>query len=253
MALKFSKEKKDPTQKLISFGVKSLLGPIGTAGLNYAKEQIVKNIMPASYNEPFTRIKDAIFNPRGFGGIEDDVLYDESQGGNSQKERRDLLSMMMLNKQQHNSVPISKYKPTNSKDKNSVYYSSPTTESNIKGRIASEGIENVLSQFTPNKKGISTWQGYGEDEKGSRNKNVLGTYTMGQGEDEEGKYISYYDKWDLNPFEDKNKVLDAVATGAQYAAGIKPAEVYGRIYYEPKVKSPIFGLKIEGTPIKKNN
>jgi hypothetical protein len=68
---------------------------------------------------------------------------------------------------------------------------------------------------------------------------------MNQGEDEEGKYISYYDKWDLNPFEDKNKVLDALATGAQYAAGINPPEVYGRVYYEPKAKSSISGLEIK--------
>ena len=239
MALKFSKEKKDPTRKLINFGFKSLLGPIGTAGIEYAKKQIVENIMPASYSQPFTRIKDAIFDTKGYGGVEDDEMYDQSQGGNSQKERRDLLSMMMLNKQQHNTIPVSKYRPTNSKNKNSVYYSSPTTESNIKGRIDSEGIESVLSGFQPNKQGVPTWMGYGEDGSGSRNNNVLGNYTMQLGEDDEGKYMSYYDKWDLNPFAASasrnnggNKVLDAITTGAQYAAGVKPAELYGRIYYE---------------------
>ncbi len=185
-----------------------------------------------------TRIKDAVLYPSKWDNIarENDVSADSESGGDTNKERRDLLSMMMLDKQQHNSIPISKYKPTNSKNKNSVYYSSPTTESNIRSRIKEQGIENVLSEFTPNKKGVPTWQGYGEADLGgsqtTRNRNVLGTYTMNQGEDEEGKYLSYYDKWDLNPFEDKNKVLDAVATGAQYAAGIKPKEVYGRIYYE---------------------
>ena len=236
--MKFSKEKKDPTQKLINFGVKSLLVPLGTAGLNYVKNKIVKNIQPYSYNNPLTRIKDAVLYPSKWDNIarENDVSADSESGGDTNKERRDLLSMMMLDKQQHNSIPISKYKPTNSKNKNSVYYSSPTTESNIRSRIKEQGIENVLSEFTPNKKGVPTWQGYGEADLGgsqtTRNRNVLGTYTMNQGEDEEGKYLSYYDKWDLNPFEDKNKVLDAVATGAQYAAGIKPKEVYGRIYYE---------------------
>ena len=259
MALKFSKEKKDPTQKLINFGFKSLLGPIGTAGVNYVKNKIVKNITPYGYDNPLTRIKDAVLYPSEFDdiGTSNDVILDAESGSDSMKERRDLLSMMMIDKQQHNSVPISKYKPTNSKNKNTVYYSSPSTESNIKSRIKEQGIENVLSEFTPNKKGVPTWQGYGEADLGgsqtTRNRNVLGTYTMNQGEDEEGKYLSYYDKWDLNPFEDKNKILDAMATGAQYAAGIKPAEVYGRVYYEPKLKSPIFGLKVEGTPIKKNN
>ena len=233
--MKFSKEKKDPTQKLINFGFKSLLGPVGNAAVNYAKEQVVKNINPFGYNRPFKKIKEAILNTNNSaGGIEDDKYY-----GENTKERRDLLSMMMLNKQQHNTIPVSKYRPTNSKNKNSVYYSSPTTESNIKGRIDSEGIESVLSGFQPNKQGVPTWMGYGEDGSGSRNNNVLGNYTMQLGEDDEGKYMSYYDKWDLNPFAASasrnnggNKVLDAITTGAQYAAGVKPAELYGRIYYE---------------------
>jgi len=247
MALKFSKEKKDPTQKLINFGFKSLLGPFGNAAVNYAKEQVVKNIHPFGYNRPFKKIKDAVLNKNTGGGIEDDEYY-----GENNMERRDLLSMMLLNKQQHNTIPVSKYRPTNSKDKNSVYYSSPTTEKNIKGRIASEGIENVLNQFTPNKSGVPTWVGYGDDGSGSRNNNVLGDYTMQLGEDDEGKYMSYYDKWDLNPFAPStskgypsgSKVLDAITTGAQYAAGVKPTELYGRIYYEPKVKSSISGLEI---------
>ena len=222
------------------------LDQIGNTALNYAKKQLVRNINPFGYQKPLERIKHAVLNGDRGGGIEDDEYY-----GENHKERRDLLSMMLLNKQQHNTIPVSKYRPTNSKDKNSVYYSSPTTEKNIKGRIASEGIKNVLSQFNPNKSGVPTWIGYGEDGSGSRNSNVLGNYTMQLGEDDEGKYMSYYDKWDLNPFElaakidSKNKVLHAITTGAQYAAGVKPTELYGRIYYEPKVKSPIFGSEIK--------
>jgi len=248
MALKFSKEKKDPTQKLINFGFKSLLGPIGTAGLNYAKNQIAKNIVPVGYHTPLKRIKAAIFSDEGYGA--GDPRNSTSKDNKNTMERRDLLSMMMLNKQQSNTIPVSKYRPTSSKNKNSVYYSSPTTEKNIKERIDSEGIENVLSGFQPNKQGVSTWMGYGTpsniDKNNSfSNNNVLGNYTMQLGEDDEGKYMSYYDKWDLNPFEDKNKILDAMATGAQYAAGVNPAEVYGRIYYEPKLKSPISGIEID--------
>jgi len=76
MALKFSKEKKDPTQKLINFGFKSLLGPIGTAGLNYVKNKIVENISPVGYHEPLKRVKDAIFS-KGYspGGMENDEEY----------------------------------------------------------------------------------------------------------------------------------------------------------------------------------
>ena len=247
MALKFSKEKKDPTQKLINFGFKSLLGPIGTAGLEYAKNQIAKNIVPVGYHTPLKRIKGAIFGGEYGAGDPRNSTYKNDQ---NTMERRDLLSMMMVDKQQNNTIPVSKYRPTSSKNKNSVYYSSPTTEKNIKERIDSEGIENVLSGFQPNKQGVSTWMGYGtpsniDTNNSFSNSNVLGNYTMQLGEDDEGKYMSYYDKWDLNPFEDKNKILDAMATGAQYAAGVNPAEVYGRIYYEPKLKSPISGIEID--------
>ena len=31
------------------------------------------------------------------------------------------------------------------------------------------------------------------------NESGLGTYTVSLGEDENGKYISYYDDWDINP------------------------------------------------------
>ena len=247
MALKFSKEKKDPTQKLINFGFKSLLGPIGTAGLEYAKNQIAKNIVPVGYHMPLKRIKGAIFGGEYGAGDSRNSTYKENQ---NTMERRDLLSMMMVDKQQNNTIPVSKYRPTNSKDKNSVYYSSPTTEGNIKKRIKEKGIENVLKMFQPNKQDVPTWMGYGSNvwnvEKNSyQNQNVLGNYTMQLGEDDEGKYMSYYDKWDLNPFEDGNKILDQMATGAQYAAGIKPTEVYGRVYYEPKLKSPISGIEID--------
>lgn len=248
--MKFSKEKKDPTQKLINFGFKSLLGPIGTAGLEYAKNQIAKNIVPVGYHNPLKRITGAIFGGEYGAGDPRNSRY---KGNENTMERRDLLSMMMVDKQQHNTIPVSKYRPTNSKDTNRVYYSSPTTESNIKKRIKEKGIESILSGFKPNKQGVPTWMGYGSnvwnDKKNSyQNQNVLGRYTMQLGEDDEGKYMSYYDKWDLNPFENRNKILDQIATGAQYATGIKPKEVYGRVYYETP---SISGLEInEEKPIK---
>ncbi len=264
MSLKFSKEKKDPTQKLVNFGVKSLLGPIGAIGVDYVKKQIVKNILPYGYKDPLTRVKNAILDKedRGTkltknwrygqnknyraGGLGVDQKMDEIRNTNSAKERRDLLSMGMLGgKQQHNSIPISEYKPSNSTNKNMVYYSSPSTENAIRQRIKLEGIESVLEDFKPNEKGIPSWQGRLRSglinakgkEYGVHDDDVLGNFTQNLGEDEKGKYISYYDKWDLNPFSGKSKIADAITTGAQYLTGVDPPEVYGRVYYEPKTKA----------------
>ena len=262
--MKFSKEKKDPTQKLINFGLKSLLGPVGAVATNYVKNKIVKNILPYGYENPLTRIKKAVFDDKEDtdgakykkdwrarvnngviledrksykpGGLGLDEIMDENRNTNSAKERRDLLSIGMLGKQQHNSIPISEYRPTNSTDQNMVYYSSPSTEKAIIDSINRRGIESVLGDFKPNEKGVSSWRGrlrsdFGRD-YGVNSDDVLGNFTQNLGEDEKGKYISYYDKWDLNPFSGKSKIADAITTGAQYAAGINPPEVYGRVYYE---------------------
>ena len=48
------------------------------------------------------------------------------------------------------------------------------------------------------------------------------------GEDDKGKYISYYDKWDLQPF--KNKFAAKLGQLGQKIIGVKPREVYNRIY-----------------------
>ena len=50
---------------------------------------------------------------------------------------------------------------------------------------------------------------------------LQGTYTVSKGEDEEGPYVSYYDKWDLAP-----KI-------AKYSRAGQPFDIYGRMYYDP--------------------
>jgi LysM repeat protein len=58
---------------------------------------------------------------------------------------------------------------------------------------------------------------------------VLGTFTLNQGEDEQGKYFSYYDKWDLSPFQGwKEKISDFAQKNI---LGTKPASIYNRMYY----------------------
>ena len=51
---------------------------------------------------------------------------------------------------------------------------------------------------------------------------VMGDYTVGAGEDEEGSYLSYYDKWDLAP------------QVAQISRAGQPFDIYGRMYYNPE-------------------
>ncbi len=64
---------------------------------------------------------------------------------------------------------------------------------------------------------------------------VLGRYILSKGEDEEGTYISYYDRWDL----------DESLEGKKGIIG-KPFEIYDRIYYDPKTFEVIRPLVIVG-------
>lgn len=65
------------------------------------------------------------------------------------------------------------------------------------------------------------------------NESGLGTYTVSLGEDENGKYISYYDDWDINPtrgLSAKYKIPFLEQIG-DIVPGTHPFTVYGRRYY----------------------
>ena len=72
---------------------------------------------------------------------------------------------------------------------------------------------------------------------------VLGRYTITKGEDEKGKYVSYYDKWDFNPF-DYNKYPGGESLSKAYEKtmgffGMNAPEIYGRVYYDEKTGKAI--------------
>lgn len=64
----------------------------------------------------------------------------------------------------------------------------------------------------------------------------LGSYTLSLGEDEKGKYISYYDDWDINPFKGVNARtnIPVISDIEDIVPGSHPFTVYGRRYYEEK-------------------
>ena len=146
-----------------------------------------------------------------------DIEYDISQN----HERIDLMNMMLNRPQAHNTISKSQYRPTKSKDKDAVYYSSKKTEKAIKKKIR----END---------GISTgiWN-IGK---------VLGNFTIDRGKDEDGrKYISYYDKWNINPTKGviDDKTIDKIF-------GMKSPEIYGRVYLDELEKDQTVKLKRKG-------
>ena len=217
----------DPIVDSLKKRAQSLVfGPFGdalTLGADVVKNQIAKNIRPRGYEDALGRVSRAVVGIPEPGSINNSKGYSP----NANKERQDLLSLMMTGEAPNNSIQVSKYKPTRSEDPNATYYSSPTTENFLKEKIL-ESKKYTNRQF----KGGTDYFG------DSSADNVLGNYTINKGIDKDGReYFSYYDVWDLNPFQGKG-IKDKLATTAQKVIGVKPAEVYGRVYVDEVVEEP---------------
>ena len=185
--------------------------------------------------------------------------------------RLDLLQMYAGKPQKFNTMQLSKYKPTVGKDKDAKYYSSKQLENVILQQLKDSAailgdsdihsvddlkkfiLQNVSYQEDPKKKG-SMIPIVGKSGKSyTATIPALGEATYGVGEDEKGLYLSYYDKWDLNPFKgmyapgsglSQNTILDEL--GLKYLSGKEdvsmglatPPEIYGRIYFDKKTGKP---------------
>lgn len=232
--------------------------------LNEAKRRLTKNIDPFGYDGLY-KVTDALFYPNReidvikpekypdlVGKTEAEIKRERIQkhsgkpGISPLMERQQLFQYMMgQDASQYDGVPLSgegyglrtsKYKPTKASDPNTHYFSSPTTEYQIKNKIQ-EILNNENKSFSSGD--VSKY------ELGS----VLGNYHLSKGEDDKGKYISYYDIWDLDPFHPGHKytapsdlpliggmdisgnILHNLSDKFQQLGNVKPAELYGRVYY----------------------
>ena len=115
----------------------------------------------------------------------------------------------------------SNYRPTKTTDQNTSYYDFSDTE---KRKLIQDLIDNGVDL---------NFNSYVDKRAKSKNKvlqtgnfyglNQLGNYTLSGGEDKNGKYLSYYDKWDLAA--SRNKNIDNTINKIN-----NPFEIYGRIY-----------------------
>ena len=254
------------------------------------KENLAENINPRSYgfyadddapgadnpilgNEAIQRLYNAIVLDRKepMRELEEErieLLYDPSNPDYSsdqavEAERQDLLSLMLGQDQKYGSIEPATYKPTDAEDPDAEYERSRVTEGQIKDQLINPYVPPSLSRGYKADEG-GNYIGDGTDladliiDKGSYGA-VLGNYTLDKGVDEKGHYISYYDKWDVNPLSrlDKHSNTTIMSRGLdqaiQSAVGITPAEVYGRVYYDPETGQPIDEKKDGGTirPLRK--
>lgn len=198
--------------------------------LNGAKKfmsNIADNIRPYGYDHMVKRvITSGLLNKK-----DPYRNYDKDKLESSEIERTDLLQLLSNKPQKYNSILPSKYSPTIGRDKNKQYFKSDLTESNLKESLKSIPIKSK-NDFNE----ILGKQGY--------NSPSLGDATLGYSKDKEGSYISYYDKWDLNPIPKSgikwlDKTVDNIVTGIPNILGVtNTPEVYGRIYLDPITGKP---------------
>ena len=115
-------------------------------------------------------------------------------------------------------LKISNYSPTIGNQGN-IYYKSPTESDSSWGPFSDKVLARAFK--TRDNKGKNTFVSPHYDD-------VMGHYTTSFGKDKKGKYISYYDVWDLNPFE--GTPIENGDIGERYGIG-KPVHLYNRKYY----------------------
>lgn len=189
------------------------------------RRRIARNVHPYSYrNAPFRFMKAAL----GLKEPDADI-------GPSTTERQALLDLAMgqpIRDESIGALSVSEYQPSNSSDPSAVYFRSPMTEDEIKDKI--KHIDDIRL-------------------KGLDYSTTLGNYTIGSGKDEKGRYISYYDLWDLDPFQHSKKLkrFEDEAEQLQSAIGVTSPEVYGRLYYKKNPDGSITYLDGKGRGSKK--
>ena len=204
--------------------------------VNFAKDRLRKNLVPYGYTNPAGRVYDAIVKDKSTPFVSEDKrtvlgLKDVSP------ERRDAFKLYMNNPQENNTFGISNYTPS-LKDKNSNngpyykinnLYGDPTKDdwfvnffyNSNKNRVTDAALPNLIkTPFDNLTKKPPTLMNFQND--------IMGHYKTSIGSDERGNYMSYYDKWDLNPKEVKNPI-----TGKEIPTDIgKPFEIYDRVYFK---------------------
>ncbi len=215
---------------------------------NILQRNINKNLYPVSYRNPFIRTVAAVLglqdpNRQEF---EEDVKTGYAKETNkwhrAKMNRMDAFNMYQGYPQRFNTFSISQYTPSESENPYAVYYkiNDPNSQSQLLKMVkVVDGKEELTSLGNDRQ-----FRLYDRRRKGTfidRLNNVMGNYKVSLGEDEKGKYLSYYDLWDIAPLQDYGVDLP-VNFG-------RPYEIYDRVYYK-NVDGNIVPLERDRSPLK---
>lgn len=230
------------------------------------RENLAENLNPRGYQAPVERLYEAVVLDRAApGSVKGPYDPYGIRGADywTDQERQDLLQIMLNKPQVHNTIEKqSKYWPTNAKEnpfeRKRPYYRSKRTEMQISDWVKKNNIKDILNTahldeeiendlYSGNLKELISRlakdYNVSEEELAKRdavknrdqydfNENyghVLGNYTMDYGIDpRDGReYISYYDKWNINPTDDyiSDDLIDK-------SLNLQSPEIYGRVYLD---------------------
>lgn len=189
------------------------------------RENLAENIDPLTYGKYGDRIFDAVVYDKKEPGRE----YSDRTGGKpGMKERVDLLNMVMGRPQQYNTIKESQYRPTKTKtdDSDVTYYTTQQIEDDLIRKISRKKDKGELDSWIDNVKLNKELVGT-KYERVNRAR-IMAKYSLDHGVDKDGReYISYYDKWNLNPT--KGKISDETI---DKTLGLNSPEIYGRVYLD---------------------
>ena len=158
------------------------------------RQRLANNLTPIGYDDAINRIINTVLlNKKEESRVIDEEDKKKGDKGMVSNHRYALLSQYLQtpidNIDNSDFIQESKYKPSLSKDKDVTYYT----------LIPQDNNESVYTLFNEN----------------------AGQYTIGTGSDNNGDYMSLYDKWDIDP--------TGFYKDMSFGIG-KPVELYDRFY-----------------------
>lgn len=173
-----------------------------TRNKNIIENRLYNNLFPGGYQKPVERVFDTVIMNNK------EKYKSENANDISNSPRQDLFNLTLGYPQKNNTLKISNYKPKNGEQK--YYYSLNDNENPLNEKSSDNGY-NYIDDFTSRMKNNSNDVAVNGQ---------LGSYTIGKTKD----YISYYDKWDINPFGQGND-KPIIELG-------KPLNIYDRKYFD---------------------
>lgn len=209
------------------------------------------NMLPVGYGNPFSRLWSAVVLNKK------DPERTEMETSPRFEGRKAYWNKYLGYPHDEKELPPSPYRPAVSKDPKATYFASRSTEAVLPQNLWELSLKAV--DLPTSEHEATRYRSLSEVKEALRNSKYvdhklktggketiqysapdLGIMKMDAGEDEHGYYISYYDKWDVNPFsgvtaEFNNQELPFLKNKGDLSMGFgKPFELYGRVYYDKK-------------------